>query len=409
MVVENILKRNFRKKVLKNGMTLIFEKRDVPVVSVAYAFRNGGVNESAEEKGISHFIEHMLYKGTPKRNAQEIAIEIEKNGGAMNGFTDEEITAYWCKMPSNKIDIALDVLTDMVKNPLFDVVELEKERKVIFEEMKMRRDNPITYVFDEIQRLLYKAPFGEPLIGTEKTMNSISRDKIHKKFKQIYTPNNTILCVVGNADFDMVVNYLEKNFSSENGKVPEYKTELKNESKIEKRKGIDQANLIFAFHTPLAGDKLSYAAKVLSCLMAEGMSSRLFREIREKRNLAYAVKGDANCNKRFGYNLIYIGTMKENVQIVKKLILEEFEKVVGGLKEEELDQIKEQLIGNYKISMEDSQAQMASLMISEIQGKAEDFYDFEKNIFNVKLKDVQNLAKKAIKEHSFLALIPENK
>lgn len=408
MTGENLLKKNFKRKVLKNGMTLIFERREVPVVSVAFAVRNGGVNEDSFEKGISHYIEHMLYKGTPSRDAQKIAIEIEKNGGVMNGFTDEEITAYWCKMPSNKLWIALDVLSDMVKNPLFDAKELEKERKVIFEEIKMRKDNPITYVFDGIQKLLYEKPFGDNLIGTEKTMNSIDKVKILKKFHDIYKPNNMILCVVGNANFNEIEKYIEDNFKTEKGNVPEIRINLKNEVKVEKRKGIDQANLIFAFHSPLAGDKLSYASKVLSCLMAEGMSSRLFREIREKRNLAYAVKGDSNSNKRFGYNVIYIGTMKENVEQVKKLIIEEFKKVAEKLDEKELNQIKEQLIGNYKIGMEDSQGQMVNLLITEIQESAEQFYDFEQNILDVKLKDVQGLAKKAMSNYSFLALVPED-
>jgi len=112
------MKPKFYRKVLKNGMIILFEKRNVPVVSVAFAVRNGGINESLDEKGISHFIEHMLYKGTPTRNAKQIAEEIEKNGGQLNGFTDETITAFWCKMPSKHLDIALGVLSDMIKNPL---------------------------------------------------------------------------------------------------------------------------------------------------------------------------------------------------------------------------------------------------------------------------------------------------
>ena len=396
---------NFHRKILKNGMTILFEKRDIPVVSVAFAVRNGGINESLAEKGVSHFIEHMLYKGTPTRNAKKIAEEIEKNGGELNGFTDDAITAYWCKMPSRHLDVALNVLSDMVKNSLFDLKELEKERKVIFEEIKMRKDSPRIYVFDKIQSYLYNGTLGLSLIGTPETMNSIDRKKILDKFKQIYQPNNMILSVVGNADFDKIIEFAEKNFGKIKGKVSEQKFNLKNESKIETRKGIDQANLIFAYHVPLAGDKKCYAAQILSTLMAGGMSSRLFSEIREKRNLAYAVKGDANINKDFAYNIIYVGTTKENVEIVKKLILEEFEKVVKDLDEDELNEIKEQLIGNYQISMEDSQNQMVNLLMNEIDGNAEEFYEFEKNISEVKLSDVKDLAK--MKNYSFFALVPE--
>ena len=398
---------DFKKKVLSNGMTILFEKRDLPVVSVGFAVRNGGVNESIEEKGISHFIEHLLYKGTTKRDSRQIASEIEKNGGELNGFTDEEITAYFCKMPSNNLEIALDVLGDIIKNSVFDEKELEKERQVIFEEIKMRKDSPRVYVLDEINKYLYEKPFGPHLIGTEETINSIDRKKIVEKFKQVYAPNNLILCVVGDADFDTVVNFAEKNFGNEKGVVSDFEIKKKNESKIETRKGIDQVNLIFAHHVPLADDKKNYAAEVLNCLLAGGMSSRLFMEIREKRNLAYGVKGDSNINKKFAYNLIYVGTTKEKMEEVKKLILEEFEKVGKDLDEEELNEIKKQLIGNYKISMEDSHNQMVYLFLSEIHGDASEFYEFEKNISEVNLEDVKELAREAVEKYSFFALVPE--
>jgi len=290
---------------------------------------------------------------------------------------------------------------------LFDEKELEKERKVIFEEIKMCHDNPLKHIFDEIQKCLYNGTMGINLAGTYETMNSIDKKKILKKFGEIYHSNNMILCVVGDADFEKIIRFAEKNFGDKKGKVPEQKFNLKNESKIEKRKGIDQANLVFAYHVPLAQEKKSYAARVLSCLMAGGMSSRLFSEIREKRNLAYVVKGDSSINKDFAYSLVYVGTTKENVGIVKKLILEEFEKVSNNLDEEELKQVKGQLIGNYQISMEDSQTQMVNLLSSEINGNAEDFYKFEKNISDVKLKDVRELAKKAKEKFSFFVLVPE--
>lgn len=399
------MKDNFRKKVLKNGMTVIFEKRDIPVVSVAFAVRCGGVNESAEEKGISHFIEHLLYKGTPTRNSRKIAEDIERNGGDLNGFTSETVTAYWCKMPSKHLDVALEVLSDMIKNPLFDEREIEKERQVIFEEIKMYKDNPRAHALEEIHKYLFDKPFGIPLIGTYDTMNSINREKILKRFEEVYSPNNMILSIVGDTDFDKLVEFVEKNFSNKKGNVPKFKIKNKNDTNIEKRKGIDQANLVFAYHVPLSDDKKSYAAKILSTLMAGGMSSRLFSEIREKRNLAYAVKGDSEISKYFSFNFIYVGTTKENVETVKKIILEEFEKVANDLTEGELEQLKEQMIGNYQISMEDSQSQMVNLLLEEVNGEAEKFYDFEKNISKVSLKDVKSLAK--IKDYSFFALIPE--
>jgi predicted Zn-dependent peptidase len=399
------MKPKFYRKVLKNGMTLIFEKRDLPVASVVIAVRSGGINEKPSEKGISHFIEHMLYKGTPTRNSRKIAEEIEKNGGDLNGFTDEAITAFWCKIPSAHLKLALEVLTDMIKNPLFDEEEMEKERKVIFEEIKMRRDTPHIYVLDSIQHELYSGTLGLNLIGDYKTMGAINRNKLLEKFEQIYRPNNMILGIVGDANFEEVVNFAERNFGKLKGNVPKINFSLKNDSRIEKRKGIDQANLVFAYHVPLAKDKKSYAALVLSTLMAGGMSSRLFAEIRDKRNLAYTVKGDSSINKDFAYNVIYIGTTKEKIEKVKEIILKEFKEVSEALTEKELSQIKEQLIGNYRISMEDSQTQLINLLTYEIEGNAKEFYNFERDVRAVKLEDVKKMAR--IKNYSFFALVPE--
>ena len=262
----NLIK-NFQKKILKNGMTIIFEKRNVPVVSVAFAVRAGGINEEISEKGISHFIEHMLYKGTKTRTSKQIAEEIEKNGGELNGFTSEEVTGYYCKMPSKHFDIALNVLTDIIKNSVFDEKELEKERKVIFEEIKMYKDNPQMHSISEIQKLLYTGTLGINLAGTYESMNSIDRKKIMEKFKQIYEPNNFILCVVGDADFEQIIKFAEKNFGDRRSQIPKQKFELKNESKTEEREGVDQANLVFAYHVPSADNDKCYAAKVLSSLI----------------------------------------------------------------------------------------------------------------------------------------------
>ena len=371
------MKSNFKRIVLENGLTLLFEKRDLPVVSMAYMVKQGGINESIEEKGISHFIEHMLYKGTPTRDTKKIATEIERNGGELNGFTSEEITCYWCKMPSETAQIGLEVLTDMVKNPLFDQEEIEKERQVIFEEMKMRRDNPRVHVYDEIQSFLYGGPLASNLIGTKETMNSLDREKLKDLFEKTYSPSNMVLCVVGDYDFEKLKDFANNNFEKKEFELKKQEITLKNEIKTETRKGLDQANVALAFHTPLASEDKSYAAKVLTTLMGGGLSSRLFLEIREKKNLAYSVKGEAAISKDYSYCLIYVGTTKENVEKVKQLILEEFEK---DITQEELDEVKKQLIGNYEIEMEDSQNQMVNLVMAEYENNAEDFYEYKKKL-----------------------------
>ncbi len=401
------MKPKLHRKVLDNGMVVLFEKRALPTVSVAFAVRHGSINEDISEKGISHFIEHLIYKGTPTRNSRQIAIEIERKGGELNGSTSEIITVFHCKMPSRHLKTAFEVLSDIIKNPKFDPKDIEKERQVIFEEMKLYKDIPPHYAAEKIQKNLYKGHFGISVIGTPKSLNSITREKIIKKFKEVYKPNNMILCVVGDAGFNDIIGFAKKNFGKEKGKIRKKKIKKQNKSTTEKRKGIDQANLIFAYHIPCQNDKKSYAALILNVLMSVGMSSRLFNEIREKRNLAYVVRGSSEINRDFAYNSILVGAKKENVRKIKEIILREFKKVSKELDESELSQVKEQVIGNYQIAIEDSHVQMGNLLMNEVNGNAKRAYEFEKNIRAVKLNDVKNLAKTPLKKHSFFALIPE--
>jgi len=218
-----------------------------------------------------------------------------------------------------------------------------------------------------------------------------------------------IFAVVGDMDFEEMIKFAEDNFGDEKSEIRGPVIKKDNNSNIEERKGIDQANLVYAYHVPTAENKKNYAAQMLSTLMAGGMSSRLFVEIREKRNLAYGVKGESDIDKDFAYNFIWAGVKKENVEKVKELIKEEFEKVSKELLEKELNEVKTQMVGNYKIGMEESQGQLVNLLISEVLGSAEDFYEYEKNILDVKLEDVKELAKSAAKDYSFFALVPENK
>ena len=271
--------------------------------------------------------------------------------------------------------------------------------------MKMRRDMPNMFVIDKIQSLLYSGNLELDLIGTEESMKSLTREKIIDKFRKVYGSENMILCVVGDANFKKLCDFCEKTFKKSGFKIPEPKIILKNGEKVISRKGVDQANMILAFHSPTAFDNQVYATQVLNCLMVGGMSSRLWQEIREKRNLAYAVKGGYNGGKRYGYSSVFVGTSPENIEKIRKIILEEFEKIeeVG---DKEISQVKEQLIGNSKISKEDSQGQLVDLLYNEIWGDARRSYEYENNIKKVKIEDVKRLSKD-IKKYSLIALVPE--
>lgn len=401
------MKLIIKRKVLKNGMTVVYEERNSNVISVAYAVRFGGINEQDNEKGISHFIEHMLYKGNKKRGTKEIAEAFERKGGIMNGFTDEQVTAFWVKAPSKHFFGIFEVLTEMMKSPSFDAKEIEKERSVIFEEIKMRNDTPRTFVMDKIKGKLYSNPFGIDLIGNEKSLSSIDRKKLVKKFREVYQPQNMVCAIVGKIDFEKICEFLEGKFVRGDYKVNKIPIKMKNEIEEISKKGIDQANLVLAFHTPKYSEEEHYAAQVLACLMGGGLSSRLFLEIREKRNLAYSIRADAIAERDYGFTYIYAGTKKENINKVKELILKEFEKVSNKLTEEEIDGVKEQVIGNFFVSQDDSQTALTSLMYSEIMGEAEDLLEFENNVRGVTLDQIKKIAKKLKENYSMLVLLPE--
>jgi len=394
----------FNKKVLKNGLTVLHEKRDVPVTTVMLATKFGAAYESVEEKGIAHFMEHLCFKGTEKRSVREIAQEVEKVGGDLNAFTHEEITAYHVKLPSEHLNIAMDVIFDIFFNASFPEAEVEKEGNVICEEIKMYRDNPRMHVLDKIKNNLYEKPFGDFIGGDKETVKSMTRDQLFKKHRSVYVPNNSILCVVGNNDFEEVVKLAEELSVNREGNVPSI-SEIKNKivKDVEKRGDIHQANLALGFHFPYNNKKGRYAAEVFSAILGQGMSSKLFSEVREKRGLVYGVKTDLDLGKNYGYMVIWAGTDPEKVSEVIEISLKEYGKM-AEISEEELEAAKVQVIGNRNVESEGSSETAVNLIMEEAAGKAEDYYEYEKNIQAVSLEDIKELAK--ISEYASFSLEP---
>src|SRR3989344_7389420 len=283
----------FRKK-LKNGVIVLMEKRELPLVSFSVTNKFGAAFEESKIKGIAHVIEHLLFTGTKTRTHEDISREIEKKGGILNAFTSHEVTSFWFKLPSEHLFAGVDIIADMLKNPKFNKEKFEKEKKVILEEIKMYHDDPSSSVSEQIEKNLYEKPFGELVIGNRESVSSLERDFVAEFFKKVYSPENYIVTLVGNADFENVCEYMEKNFKAE-GKTPKIiEIKRKNADTTEKREGIDQANLVFSFHAPLPNTKEFYALEVLDAYLSNGMSSELFLEIREKRGLAYSVRGSIN-------------------------------------------------------------------------------------------------------------------
>ena len=394
----------FQKKILDNGLTVLFEKRDVPVTTVMLGTKFGAAYENEKEKGIAHFLEHLAFKGTKNRTAEEISRAIEKVGGDFNAFTSEEKTFYHVKLPSKHIELAMDVLFDIFFNPLHDSEEIKKECNVIIEEIKMYRDNPRAYCMEKLKSCLYKAPFGMFIAGTEENIKNMTREQLVEKYREMYFPKNAILSVVGNNDFSEIIGLAEKLCKNIQGKEPEIKEiEFQNLQIKENRDNLQQANVCIGFHFPKANDEKRYAADVFTAIFGQGMSSKLFTEVREKRGLAYAVKSDIDDGKEYSYLFIYIGTEKEKVDEVIKICIEEFRKM-ANITEKELEDGKRQLIGNFEINSEASENTAMSLIDEEISGKAEDYYEYEKRINEVTLKDIKELSE--IKDYAYFALLP---
>ena len=395
----------FQKKILRNGLTVLFEKRDVPVTTVMLACKYGAVYEVESEKGMAHFIEHLCFKGTDGRTAQEVSSEIESVGGELNAFTHEEVTAYHAKLPSNHLRLAMKVLFDIFFYPTFPNEEIAKEANVICEEIKMYEDNPRAHVIDRIKSNLFEKPFGANIAGTQENIRNMTREKLLKKHDEFYVASNSILCIVGNNDFEEILK-IANSLDIREGKVePEIpEIVLKNDVTEERRKDIQQSNLAVAVHFPKSDDRLKYAAEIFSCVLGEGMSSRLFLEVREKRGLVYSIKNDSDEGKNYGYFLIWAGTDKDKESEVVEICKKEFARMID-LSEEELERAKIQVIGNRKVDMEDSSDVAVDLILEEISGDAKEYYEYEEKINSVTLDDIKELA--SIKDFSVFVLGPE--
>ncbi|PIN93020.1 hypothetical protein COU54_04680 [Candidatus Pacearchaeota archaeon CG10_big_fil_rev_8_21_14_0_10_31_24] len=396
----------FLRRKLKNGMNVIMEKRELDVVSFSIANRFGGAYEDSEVKGIAHFMEHLVFTGTESRSHEDLSREIEKKGGIMNAFTADEVTSFWFKLPSEHVFSGIDIICDLLLHPIFDVEKFEKEKKVILEEIKMYHDDPRRNVHEKIVENMFEKPFGEGVIGSEKTIRALKRDFVAEYFKKNYSPENYVVSIVGNADFDKICEYLESKFAAE-GRKTEVKTIIKkNGESVEEREGIDQAHFVFGVHAPLMNDKNHVVLDVLDAYLASGMSSRLFLKIREEKGLAYAVKSDVSVETNYSYYTIYVGTTKEAIPEVKKIILEEFSKI-DEMNEKDLEESKNRLIGLKRVSSEESSGVMISLLITELAVGAEKYYDYEKEVEKVSLSEVKDLAKELIKSYSSAAIVPK--
>ena len=362
----------FQKETLINGIRIVTEEISyVNSVSIGLWIKVGSRYESIENNGISHFIEHMLFKGTKNRSAKDIANSIDKLGGQLNAFTSKECTCFYAKVLDTHFDIALDVLADMYFNSNFDPEEIDKERGVVLEEINMYEDSPEDLVHDLFSQAVWSGnPLGMSILGTEESLENLNREKIVQYFNENYLPQNMVISVVGNFKHKDVIHKIKSYFEKTEHKdkaaahidIPSFEPEYTLKSKV-----TEQIHLCMGFNGIDIKNKAFYPMLVLNNVFGGAMSSRLFQKIREDRGLAYSVFSYPSSFEDCGLFSIYAGSKPGNLKNVAGLIMEEINIIKKtGISDEELYDSKEQLKGSYILGLESTSGRMISIGKSEL-------------------------------------------
>ncbi|GAA0104941.1 pitrilysin family protein [Paraclostridium sordellii] len=375
---------------LDNGLTIVGE--EIPYlksITLGVWVNAGSRIESEKLSGISHFIEHMLFKGTKNRTSKEIASTIDNLGGQINAFTSKECTCYYVKLLDEHIDIGLDILSDMFLNPLFDKEDIEKERQVILEELKMYEDSPEDLVYDLLMEGVYKTDaLGGNIIGTKESLDNMNREIISDYFKKYYVASNSVISISGNFKFEEIVKLIEEKFKNLNkGNVNiEITTPEFHPCFIAKNKDTEQVNLAISLKAiPLEDREDAYALSIINNIFGGSISSRLFQNIRENKGLVYSIYSAPSLYRKSGELGIYASMSNENLKKVYNLVLEEIDNIrENHLTEEEIRESKEQLKGSYILGLESTSSRMMSIGKSMLlTKKVKDPNDIIESINNI--------------------------
>jgi predicted Zn-dependent peptidase len=348
---------------LDNGLRVITETMpQTRSVSICIFIGVGSRYETEEQAGVSHFIEHLSFRGTPKRTtAREISEAIEGVGGIINAGTDKELTVYWCKVAQPHLTLALDVLADILRNSRLDPADIERERQVITEEINMSLDSPSQMVNMLIDELLWpRHPLGRDIAGTKESVAAITRETIVNYLGQKYLPANTVVSIAGAGEHKEMVGAAEKALgewtrTKPNPTYSPYKERGFNPIRIEKKE-TEQAHLCLALSgLPLLHPK-RFSLDLLNVILGEGMSSRLFTEIRDRMGLAYSIHSYAEHFADTGSITVYAGVEPKNLQLAIKAILEQLARIKEPVPQAELTKAKELSKGRLLLRMEDSRA-----------------------------------------------------
>ena len=364
--------RNLRRTVLPNGLIVLTERMEhLRSVAMGVWIKSGSRCEPAETNGISHFVEHMVFKGTKSRNAQALAREMDAIGGNLDAFTSKETICFNVKSLADHVPIAMDILTDLVLNPIFLQPEIERERGVILEEIKIDEDNPDVLVHELFTQSFWKGhPLGWPILGTTETVGRLAQEQLFAYHADRFHAGNIIFSAAGNLDHDQFTAAVAEKFSGLNGGPALQELSAPDPTAriiLRNKKSLEQVQICLGVPSPPITDENRYATLILNTVLGGGMSSRLFQTIREERGMAYSVYSDLSPYRDTGTLCVYAGTSANKVMEVVDLIIAEFRKMKQTpLGEEELTRAKDQVRGNILLGLESSNSRMANLARQEM-------------------------------------------
>jgi predicted Zn-dependent peptidase len=385
--------------VLPNGLRIVTESMpSVRSVSLGIWIGTGSRVERGLENGLSHFIEHMVFKGTANRSAEDIARSVDSIGGGLDAFTSKELVSFNTKVLDEHLPIALDVLSDMVLNPLFREDDIEKEKGVILEEIKSEADQPEFVLHEMFIGNFWKGyGLGRPILGTRETVKKYNRDLLFDFYNRVYTPKNILITAAGSLDHDTIVRLVAERFSDlrDRGSPPFDRTPTASAPIILKsKKSLEQVHITVGVPAYELAHEMRFALYVLNTVLGGGMSSRLFQNIREKQGLVYSVYSELNLFSDTGCTTIYAGTGVETARQVVDSIMQEIASLKQDLiADEELRRAKDHLKGSLMLSLESTSSRMSNLARQELYFPR--FYSFDEmleSIEGVTRSEVQKVA-----------------
>jgi predicted Zn-dependent peptidase len=399
--VTSTASRNIRKTLLPNGLLVLTESMPhLRSVSMGAWIGTGSRDEAPEVNGVSHFVEHMVFKGTTSRSAQQIAREVDTIGGNLDAFTGKEMVCFNIKVLDENVAPALDVLSDLVLHPTFTPEELAREQGVILEEIKMDEDNPDYLVHEIFTQNFWKGDaLGRPILGTEKTVSSFNQQIIFDFYNSRFTPRNMFFSAAGNLEHDAFVAQVERQFGSlaADGADPAIKPEAPIATPhitLKRKKSLEQVQFCLGVPAPPVNDPSRYGVYLLNTMLGGGMSSRLFQTIREDQGLAYSIYSEMNPFRDTGSLCVYAGTSVDKTEKVLRLTLEELRRLKEEtVSEAELKRAKDQLKSNMVIGLESSGSRMSNLARQQMYfGRFFGVDEIIEEIEAVSSADVQKLA-----------------